>query len=140
MKLSGKITLLFADNGLDIEITDELSGNCFAAIHLSKDQTCKALSRLANTPCTLEVYNLDIVGKKMEMLPLTFDVTSLYKDNLTHDQFIEAVINEATKCCPIGWTPDNYYNSLQESFTCDTHRNWTAHTTIRCWIDYKNGL
>ncbi len=66
MKLDGQITLLINREETVIEITDILSKVTFAKITLTTGQLASALSRSADTPCKINIYALDKVGKMQE--------------------------------------------------------------------------
>lgn len=125
---NGQITILFNENGLNIEVYDQLSRECIVEINLDKDQTCEALSRVAYTPCMLRTGHLDRVGKKMLMDKLIFEIP--YKGYDVNKK-VEIAIREANIFCPEGWEPDKYYVSKDSFFTEDGKQY--ARTTIRRW-------
>ena len=123
----GKISILFSEHGLRIDIRDDVSSTMFAQIHLNQKQACQALSRLASTECEIETFGLDRVGKKMEMDRLSFPVPD--RDKETAKKLVH-------RHCPDGWTPDLHFNS-QDSFS-GYDDNIAAHCTIRRWVEVED--
>jgi hypothetical protein len=50
MEIKGQITLFFNQDGLRIEVRDKEACTTFLNVTLDVESTCKALSRLGNTP------------------------------------------------------------------------------------------
>jgi hypothetical protein len=124
MKLEdGRITMLFNEEGLHIDLFDSLSLR-FCAIHLNKEQVCQALSRLAFTHCDIEVQKLENVGKQMIHEYLVFEVSKY------HD--VEEACKIARELCTGGWVPDLSFNS-QDSFFSKDGKNY-ARTIRRKWV------
>jgi len=133
MKIQAQISIMFSDNGLDIQIRDNDSFIEFIDLHLNPKQTCQALSRLGNTPVeTCDVIGLEHVGKYLETQKLTFGMP----ENFPYDK--ELAYNQARMNCPEGWEVDNYFGS-QDSFFTDKHGLHFARATIRRWVDKKEG-
>lgn len=134
MEIQAAITILFDDNGLNIEVEDRISGQMFLKIRLNQKQTCQALSRLAYTHCQkAEVFYLERIGKKMEMADLQFQMppgSAEYGDGRK-----EAAAKEALRVAPKGWTPSTYFGS-QDSYFYKDGELW-ARTTIRRWVENK---
>ena len=125
MKIEGQISILISrDNRTTIEVRDKNSTITFVEITLTNDQLASALSRLAHTPCEIEVRGLDKVGKKMEMDTLTFEVDAADKET--------AAKLAIESCKDSEWVPDTYFGS-QNSFTYKEGKI-TARTTIRRWV------
>jgi|SRR3990167_6510092 len=125
MKLKDpKITILFNDDGMSIEVYDNKSSVTFLKAKLNTKQTCQVLSRLGHTDCEAEVFHLDIIGKKMEHKPFEFIVP----EYCSKDKAAKIVV----KVCPEGWFPDINF-SCQGSFFI---RNdlFYARTTIKRWV------
>ena len=132
MKLSdGRITILFGDDGLRIEVRDGKASTMFARIKLNQKQSCQALSRLGHTPCKIEVYGLDKVGKKHENKTFEFEMPEKNEYLYGDPQKALAVVT-VKKVCPEGWEPDLYFSS-QNSFFEKNGKPW-ARTTIRRWV------
>ena len=129
-KIDGRITLLFSEDGLTIELHDDLSSTTFARVELDQMQTCQVLSRLSRTHCDMEVYELDRVGKKMEHKNFQFFVTKKKIYGSGRQDLAKIKIKEV---CPEGWTPDLYFGS-QGSFFYKDDEVW-ANATIRRWVD-----
>ena len=131
MKLNeGRISILFSDEGLKIELEDSDAVIRFAEIKLNPEQTCQALSRLSGTHCNIEVVGLDKVGKKREHKDLVFPIP---KDAGYGDQRRTIASDLALKACPEGWTPSLYFGS-QNSFFQDEDGNYMARCTIMRWV------
>lgn len=129
MKLNGKITILFNEEGLKIEVMDTASRIEFLEIQLTQEQTCEALARIANTPCELEVRGLENVGKKREHKPFEF---ALPEDTIYHNKKEKATAT-ANLLCPDGWVAATYFNS-QDSFFDRGGKPW-ARTNIFRFIE-----
>ena len=104
--LDGRITILFSDHGLEIEIEDNKSGLTFVRAKLNGEQTLQALSRLAYTHCNLEVRGLDKVGLTHECKQFEFQLPQGGED---WDKREKLAIISAQKRCPKGWEPDFYF-------------------------------
>lgn len=129
MKLeNAQIAILVGRESTTIELKDDKSNTTFAKVTLTPEQLSSALSRIAYTPCEIEVYRLESVGKKMEMKEFTFEI---HQDLGRRES---AAINQiALRVAPEGWTPDNYYGS-QTSFFHNAEGVKFARTTIRRWV------
>ena len=129
MKINGKITLLFNEDGLNIEVHDDDAVITFLEIQLNQKQTCQALSRLSYTECQeVEVRNLDHVGKIRERQGFIFEMP---KSDWNTRQEIAA--NKALELCPEGWIPDIYFGS-QDSFFAENNVEY-ARTSMSRWIE-----
>ena len=129
MKINGKITLLASEDGVSIEIEDEASSCVIVKGFLTSEQFCQALGRLAHTKMKeCAVYNLDIVGKKMELDKLEFPLSS---DDYTNNR--ELAQKEVHKYCPEGWKPDISFSSQNSFFYTKDNKRY-ARTTIRRWV------
>lgn len=128
MKINAKISILFSREGLRIEVYDEKARIQFLEVSLNEQQTCEALSRLANTECTAEVYDLDKVGKIRESLPFEFEMP----EGVLHQQKKDIACAVADRLCPEDWTPSNYYGSQNSFFKRDGKEY--ARTTIYRWV------
>ena len=111
MKLrEGKITLLFDDDGLSIELIDGLSTTHFAKVRLNPEQTVKALARLGYCPCEIEVGGLDRVGKKLEHKKFEFEIPKAGEYYLDKDEAARL----AKELCPSGWRPGRCFPSCRK--------------------------
>jgi len=127
MKINdGRITILFDDEGLTIELRDNDSATTFAKARLNPKGAVQAMSRLGHTHCELEVFDLDKLGKKMEIDKLEFQMTT--KDYTKTRQVAREL---AIMVCPKGWEPDLSFNSQNSFFYKDDL--YFARTTIRRW-------
>ena len=127
----GKITMLFGEDGLKIEVWDGTASIMFAKIKIEPEQTLQAFSRLACVPCKTEVFGLDKVGKKMISENFIFEVP---RYGLIPWKEREAAVGEiAKKECPEGWEPGLYFNG-QNSFFEKNGQNF-ARTYIKKWVE-----
>ena len=128
MKLKdAKISILFSEEGLHIKLYDNESVIKFCNIRLNKEQTCEALARMFHTPCTMEVFELENVGKRRVSQPLEFEI---------HDRYDKELLEGLAKeCCPEGWTPNLSFNS-QGSFYRKNDIQW-ARTICYKWVDIE---
>lgn len=127
MKLKdGRVTILFGEYGMKIEVHDNDAGIRFLDISLTPEQTVSAFSRLSHTPCDVEVRNLNIVGKKQEHKEFVFEVS---KESY-HDK--QEATRIAQDVCPEGWEPDLYFDSQGSFFVVDSKQY--ARTIIRRWV------
>ena len=128
MIIEGKITLLFSKNGLSLEIADKNAAIKFLELELPPLETCQVLSRLSCVPCSLEITDLDKIGKKMEHTKFTFEMED---SGYTDTDMEERAYKKALEVCPKGWQPDNSFNS-QSSFSRKEGKLY-ATCTIRKW-------
>ena len=128
MKLKdGRITLLFDNDGMKIELHDNDASITFADIRLDKEQTCQALSSLGYTQCDIKMGGLDKIGKKMEVDDLIFEMP---KVNWSEENSVAKKI--AVEKCLIGWEPDLSFSSQGSFFYKDD--KYYAKTFIRRWV------
>lgn len=126
MKLiDGRITFLVGQEETTIELHDMQASVTFAKIHLTPEELSSALSRLGYTRCSIEVYNLDRLNKKMRHRRLVVEMPS----NKPIDKKMARML--IAKKCPDGWEPDYYLNSQDTFFTKD-RKNYVQ-CTIRRW-------
>lgn len=130
MKLQdARITILFSDKGLHIEVTDEASGTQFLEIELNEKQTCEALSRCSRTECTAEVRGLDRVGLHLEIAWLVFE----YPEDVRYSKDEDRLLVEAMKPhVPEGWTASEYFGSRDQFFT--RNGKYYARASLRRWL------
>ena len=125
-EIKGKISILFGEDGLRIEVKDPKSAQTFLKIKLDQQQTCEALSRIAYTECVMEANGLDRVGKKMEIDTMQFSIPERDKD---------LAIEMAIDKCPDGWEVVPYFNSKDSFQYKNSSKNYQARCTIRRWVD-----
>lgn len=90
-----------------------------------------ALGRLAHTPCDIELYRLDRVGKKHESKSFEFEISAdAVKDSYLLDLIC---IESLLKSGMADWTSDNHYG-LRDSFFEKDGKQY-ARVTIRRWVD-----
>ncbi len=129
MKIDARITILGSEHGVEIEIEDRLSSRTFVKVSLTPEQFVQAaMGRLACQKCDCEVYQLDRVGKKMEMDTLRFEMPKM--DWKVRE---ESAYRIALEKCPEGWEPDQCFGS-KGSFYRDGETEM-AKCTIRRWVE-----
>lgn len=128
MKLDANISILVSEDGVRIEIEDDLSNETIANIELSSDVFCAALGRLSYNRCELEMGDKDKFGKKMINKKFEFKLPT---SNFHNRESIAK--EEIKKVCPIGWEFNNYFSS-QGSFFKKGDESW-ARCTIRQWVE-----
>lgn len=125
MKINGKISILIDREKTKIELFDENSRITFATATLTPEQLSSALSRLSLTECSIDVHELQKVGKKLEHKELVFEVRSAYEKS-------EDAYKIACEIVDDGWIPDSYFGSKNSFFTKDNKHY--ARCTIRRWV------
>lgn len=128
MEIQGAITILFSADGLKISVKDRDSSITFAEIKLNQEQTCQAMSRLAQTDCRITVREIEKVGKKMEHQEFVFEIPKGNGQKNRKKEIEEKCLQD----CPDGWKPDLYFNSHNSFFTKDGKKY--ARTTMRRWV------
>lgn len=128
---NGRITILFEHEGLAVEIQDMDAGVTFVRAKLDREQTCKVMSRLAMTPCKMQVVGLDKVGTKQEYQKFEFSL-GMQIDLYDYRKQTQLARSEVVKQCPQGWEPDLSFSS-RDSFFTKGQELW-ARTTIRRWV------
>ena len=126
---NGKITIMTNKDGCDIHIDDGDASITMVKIHLTTEQFCQAIGRLAYTTCEkLEVFGLDKIGKKMDnkFLEFPFDKKCKWSER------DELAYEEALRFCPEGWYPDKYFGSQNSFFIKDGQEY--ARVVIRRWV------
>ncbi len=71
----GAISILVNREGTTIELTDKTSNTRFAEVKLTNDQLAMALARFGETPCKIDVFGLDRIGKTHEHKNFEFAIT-----------------------------------------------------------------
>lgn len=132
--MKGNITILVGSEGARIEIEDESSGIRFLKINLSAEKFMACLGRLSNVKCDLDVRNLDLIGKKLEVDKHEFKIPDeLYNRRYSErDYFDNAARELAQSQLSDGWIADSYFGS-QSSFFQKDGEQW-ARVTIRRWV------
>lgn len=134
MKLqNASITFLATQEGTTIKIRDNDASITFAEIILTNDHLASMLSRLSNTPCEVQVFELNKVGKHHECRDFIFEMPAI-----AHGKAKEIAIERCKSKMEIEglteWEPDDYFGS-QNSFFFKGGISY-ARTTIRRWV-YK---
>jgi len=123
---NAKITILFSDGGMSIDVVDANACITFLKARLSPSEACDALSRLCLVHCECDVANLDLVGKRMVHKQIEFEIPIL-----PWDKRESGACECAKKECPYGWFPDLYFGA-QDSFFVENGKEM-ARCTIRRW-------
>ena len=131
MKINNpKITFLINQDYTTIELYDSTSASHILEIRLTPIQLNQALSRLGHTECTAEIFNVDKVNKKMEILKHIFNIDGIDRYSKGSK---EKIVERGLLTCPEGWEMDKYFQS-QDSFFSDNGRDY-ARATIRRWVN-----
>jgi len=134
MNINGKITILINRENTQIELYDQDSSITFARIELTPEQLSSALSRLAYTPCTMEVHGLDKLGKRQEVKTLEFRLPRERMGSGDHDELrtiAQSILDKENE----GWEAENYFAS-QNTFFYNDELPY-ARCTCRRWVDKK---
>jgi len=130
MKLNdGRITILVNREKTVIELRDDDSSTMIARVELTPEQFSSAMSRLALTECSIEVFpeKYDRVGKVMEHKKFEF------KMPIEEDGYNKETAKNLVKLkCPKGWIPELSFSSQGSFFMKD--ERWWARTIIRRWV------
>lgn len=130
MKINGSISIFFNTNGLIIKAYDRDAGIEFVEIKLSQEQVCAAFSRFNRTPCeAIELRGFENVGKRIEKKQFEFPISS----HLDKWRDLSVVAEIARDICPVGWTPDCYFEPKDSFFEKDGEP-W-ARCYISRWVD-----
>lgn len=130
MKIKGQITILIDRDQTRIEIYDKDASSLFAEITLTPEELSSALSRLAYTPCVIEVKNFEKVGKKHENRKIEFEIpeglnNSRYETSLV--DIAQEILNKENE----GWIVEGYFRS-QDSFFFKNNK-WFAICLCKRW-------
>ena len=139
--LKGGISISYHQDNHDdtsvitLRIEDKEANAVIAEIELSAEEFCKcALGHLHSLECDVDVFDIDKIGKKHYNQTLEFPIpkeASRYKER--DSQMLKDLADEH---CPIGWTPDYYFNSQNSFFNKDGQD--FARCTIRTWVNISD--
>lgn len=135
MKLKrAAITITGTSKGnVHIILHDREAGINFAEVEMSAAQFSNAVVfNLGYCSCEIEVRGLDVIGKKMEVDKLVFEISNCG----TYSERVDAARQIASHHCPDDWIPDECYGS-QDSFFYKDDKLY-AKTTIRRWVDIED--
>lgn len=130
-EITAQITITATyDDLIRIDIHDKTSSANFLHLEMTREQFINAtMNRLGNTDIKhATIRDFNIVGKKMEMKTLEFEIPE--KSYYKNDRIVSQLAKEN---CPDGWIPDLYFSS-QNSFFQDNEGKWYARTIIRRWV------
>jgi hypothetical protein len=117
------------DDKIIIKVHDKDAGIGFLEMELTREQFVNAaMNRLAQ--CNVEkatIRGIEHVGMKMEQKPFAFEINDCSRDAMK--KYAEENVQHR---CPVGWTPDGYFDS-QGSFTHKDGKTY-ANTLIRRWV------
>lgn len=113
--MNGKMTMLFSEDGLVLELKDEKSGVTFIRARLTSEQTLALMSRQALVDFEFEATGLDKVGKQVYHDTLILEMPKDYpwKDKKSIAEKL------AIEHCPEGWQPELYFGSRDSFFNKD---------------------
>lgn len=125
----GGITIIFRNDGMEIELHDRDASITFAEVTLTPKQTMQAFSGLGFTGCEMSLFGLGKIGKKMENGVLEFPLPEGEKGYKMSDEELTLM---AEAVLPDGWESDNHFHSQNTFFSRDG-KNW-ARTIMRRWV------
>lgn len=127
---SAAITFLVGSDNTTIQIHDQNANIDFVRIRLTNDQLAAMLSRLSFTPCEVEVFGLNRIGKKMENKNFEFEID---EDARKNRDLLPSICSDALQSEGLfEWVSDMYFSSQNTFFTKDG--KLMARTTIRRWV------
>lgn len=133
MEINALLTIAVNDDNVTIEVEDSDASIRFLKLEITPKDFCAALGRLYNSKVKkAKVCGLKYLGKKMEHKKFEFEMPKHTWSNREKLAEITAI-----EKCPNEWEPDLYFNS-QDSFFQKDGKEY-AKTTIRRWVDKKNG-
>lgn len=130
-----KVTILFSDYGMRIELLDDKANVRFAVIELNPDQVSQAFGRLANTPCKISIppkEAMDRLNLTMEHKELIFEIPEDLRWYRNKEENRAKLLLLMEKATPEGWIASSYFGS-QGSFFKKDDKHY-ARTTIRRWV------
>jgi uncharacterized protein YggL (DUF469 family) len=128
MELKGKITIRFSREQTTIEIKDDEANVTFVKVTLTPEQLSAALSQQMHVDCSVEVHEIEKVGKKHENTTLEFEIPSELANSI-HSEELQKI---AQSMLSDGWIAENYFRS-QNSFFKNNNKQY-ARCTIRRWV------
>jgi hypothetical protein len=136
MKLEGRITIsrVSAPDGdmMEIEIMDNKSRITFVQARMSMEDFAYALTSVAERTAQLEVYRMDLVGKrkehKTEIVPTLLDRYSVPEKDL------ERVARKHLK----QWEIDGWIGRTDDLFNMHRKRDGGIEVNFVRWVEDKN--
>jgi len=128
----GGISIYVSGEGTTIEIRDGNAATTFCKVTLTPEQLSLALSRLSNTPCSIEVGGLDRVGKTHENEKYIFEIPKELRSSSKTKELTELCVQSLKENDMSEWVNDGYFSS-QDTFSEKDGKIY-ASTTIRRWI------
>lgn len=128
----GRITILVSEERTTIEIKDDKASMTFCKIILTAKQLSQALSRLSQTKCEVEVFELDKIGKTHENENFQFEIPKELRSSTKSKELTELCIKSLNELNMSDWKPDTYFAS-QGTFMERGGKTY-ATATIRRWV------
>jgi len=130
--IEGQISI-YCDRDHDVEITieDKNANTTIVVAKMSHTEFVSALGGLCNVNCSLEVGNLDVVGKVHECKKHEFALGPV--EDIDYKNMEGIAKAKAQETAPDGWVADAYFNS-QDSYFKRGGDLW-ARCVIRRWVD-----
>ena len=129
---NASITLLVGQEETTIEIRDNSACVTFCKVTLTPEQLSSALSRLALTKCSADVFGLDRIGKRHENSRFKFEIPYDLRFTKNYER-IRKIGQDILDMNGEGWVLDKYFES-QDSFINDGEKLF-ANGVIRRWGD-----
>lgn len=101
----------------------------FLELEINLDKFAECLTGMADVECEMEFRGLENVGKKIETMPLEFEV----EERCYGDERKQNAINLARNAAPKGWSPSTYFGS-QSSFFQRNGKSY-ARTSASRWVE-----
>jgi hypothetical protein len=117
-----KISILVNDSEARIE---------FLEIEIDLEAFSECITGLGHCDCEMEVRGLQNVGKKIENMPIVFEVPK----ELRYKGKCDGVNMLAEKATPAGWKCSMYFGSQTSFFSKDD--KYFARTTASRWVEKK---
>ncbi len=132
MKIKGRLTILVSGESTTIQISDDNASVRIIEIKITPEELSLLLSRRADLPVEMNVYNLEKVGKTHEHARYLFEIPDELNSSTKSLELTELCIESLAKDGMTDWTPDSYFGS-QDSFR-GSNGKYFANAVIRRWI------
>lgn len=131
MKIKGRLTILVNGESTTIQISDDNASVRIIEIKITPEELSLLLSRRAELPVQMNVYNLEKVGKTHENMRYMFEIPKEFRSSSKALELTELCIESLAKENMSDWTPDSYFGS-QDSFR-ESNGKCFANAVIRRW-------
>lgn len=134
--LNGQITFSRrSDDKYIIEIKDKDSILSIMEIQMSANELASFIGGLGATPCLINYYPNDYIGKVYENSSFTFAIPRSANE-LSRKELEQICIEELERTHPgEGWVPDLSFSSQGSFPTPKRDGQFVAKTVIRRWVD-----